>query len=228
MVLSSTDGAAGSTVRATLRGFGRLETIALTWGGNGLSEALGSVVASSTGSGSITVTLPAGAPAGDASITATGGSSGAVVTLPIAVTQAVAPSAEETATPEPTATPSPTPDATETPAETAEPTPTMAPTSTPVVPAAPTVTLVEVTSTEPTSVTLRVAATGADTVSVEFGLDTTYGGTATATPAGEGSFEVALEPLLPGTDYHYRVTATGAGGITTTADAMLTTGTAEG
>ncbi len=217
MALSSTGGVAGSTVRVTLRGFGRLETVGLSWSGGGLTEELGSVVASSTGSASITVTLPAGAPAGDATITATGGSTGAAVTLPISLTETIAPTSEETPTPtpEPTATP------------TVEPTPAVEPTATPSPteePAAlpPVIAKVEVTEVEATRVVVRIVATDADTVSVEFGPDALYGTNIPAEVEPDGAYRAEIEPLTANTQYHYRVIATGPGGTVFTEDATFT------
>ena len=223
MALSTTIGAPGSTVRATLRGFGRLETAELSWNRIGEPESLGILTVSSTGSGSMTVTLPADAEAGDTVIIATGSSSGAVVSLPIAVTEALSPAAEETATPEPTATPSPTPVATAEPTPAVEPTATPSPTPTEPAATPPAIVSVEVAEVEPTRAVARIVATDAETVSFEFGLDTLYGTTVQTEVESDGTYRAEIESLVANTLYHYRVTATGPGGVATSDNAMFTT-----
>lgn len=222
MALSTTGGAPGSTVRATLRGFARYETVNLTLITGGASEALGSVGVSSTGSAAVTVTIPAGVPHGDATITATGGGSGASVTQPFFVTDTVAPAGEATATPEPTATATVEPTATVAPTATVEPTvapsPTPEPTAMP-----PVIGSVEVSEVEATRAVVRIVAAGADLVSVEFGPDVSYGTTVQAAIDADETFRAEIEALVGTTEYHYRVTATGPGGEVRTEDATFTT-----
>jgi alpha-tubulin suppressor-like RCC1 family protein/phosphodiesterase/alkaline phosphatase D-like protein len=75
----------------------------------------------------------------------------------------------------------------------------------------------------------RVSAAGVTAaVSFEFGLTTAYGSSVAAVPATvSGSADTAVSATLanlrPGTAYHYRVLASGPGGVTTGADQTLTT-----
>lgn len=223
MALSPTVSSPGSTVRVTLRGFGRLEPVELSWNWTGVPESLGILTASSTGSGSMTVTLPADAESGDAVITATGSSSGAVVSLPITVTAAVAPAAEETATPVPTSTPSPTPIATAEPTPAIDPTATPSPTPTEQAAAPPVIATVEVMEVEATKAVALITASGAEAVTVEFGLDVLYSTTVQAEVEPDGTYRALIEPLVASTLYHYRVTATGTGGVATSDDTTFTT-----
>ena len=61
----------------------------------------------------------------------------------------------------------------------------------------------------------------------EYGTDTTYGQTTTVTDAGAGSDAVGvsspLSGLLASTTYHYRISATNAGGTVTGDDQWFTT-----
>ncbi len=230
LTLSPSDGPSGTSIRATLRGFGNGESVALSWRqGSGATQSLGSATASSTGSASATVAIPTGATVGDATITATGSSSRATASRLFAVAPGLAPAVEATATPEPTATPTATPAATETPTPTVEATPTVEPTATlsptPTEPAPtpPAVASVEVTEVEATRVVMRIVATDADAISVEFGLDTLYGTTVQAEVEPDGAYRAEIESLGPSTLYHYRVVATGPGGVTSTEDATFTT-----
>ncbi len=70
---------------------------------------------------------------------------------------------------------------------------------------------------------------GATTVSLQYGLTSSYGATATASPASVTGtsatlVSAALSGLTPGTNYHYRVVATNFGGTTSGADMTFTAG----
>ena len=64
------------------------------------------------------------------------------------------------------------------------------------------------------------------TYQFEYGLTTSYGSTTTITSAGSGFTAVpvsaALTGLIPGTLYHFRLTATNSGGTANGADATFT------
>jgi phosphodiesterase/alkaline phosphatase D-like protein len=74
-----------------------------------------------------------------------------------------------------------------------------------------------------------VNANGSETtVTFEYGLDTSYGTTATAiqnpvTGTSDTAVSVVISDVLPNTTYHYRVVATNAGGTTNGADMTFTT-----
>jgi len=87
----------------------------------------------------------------------------------------------------------------------------------------PVISFVEVTEVEATRVAVRIVATDADTVSVEFGLDTLYGTTVQSEVEPDGTYRAVIEPLAANTQYHYRVTASGSGGTMSTEDAAFTT-----
>ncbi|MBN8459853.1 MAG: cadherin-like beta sandwich domain-containing protein [Verrucomicrobia bacterium] len=75
----------------------------------------------------------------------------------------------------------------------------------------------------------RVNGSGASTtVSFEYGLTTAYGSTVAGVPAtvagsADTALSAALVNLLPGTTYHYRVVASGPGGVVKGADQTLAT-----
>ncbi len=87
----------------------------------------------------------------------------------------------------------------------------------------PVISFVEVTEVEATRVVVRIVATDADTVSVEFGLDTLYGTTVQSEVEPDGTYRTVIEPLVANTLYHYRVLAIGPGGEVKTDDATFTT-----
>ena len=141
VTITPTAGTASTSIQTTLRGFGRYESIRVTWAGPGATNVtIQTIAASATGSAATTFTPPANAAPGPATITATGLTSGAAATRTFDVTPTVStPTPTPTTTPPPaTATPSPTPSAPPTatpvaPTPTVEPTPTITPnpTSTP-------------------------------------------------------------------------------------------------
>ncbi|MBL9144408.1 MAG: choice-of-anchor D domain-containing protein [Verrucomicrobiaceae bacterium] len=98
-------------------------------------------------------------------------------------------------------------------------------------PPSPVVAALAVSNVSSTDATLNGtvnAVGGSATVTFEYGLTTGYGSTVTATPSpvtgsSATSVSAALTGLAPGTTYHYRLTATSAGGTTTGADQTFTT-----
>lgn len=98
-------------------------------------------------------------------------------------------------------------------------------------PLAPTATTNAATNVGTTTATLNatVNANGASTtVTFQYGLDTNYGSSVTATQSpvtGSSNTAVSanLTGLSPGTTYHYRVVATNSGGTTNGADQTFTT-----
>ena len=124
-------------------------------------------------------------------------------------------------------TPSPTPDPTPTPT----PTPTPSPTPTPL-PTPPTVVTLAATSITSTGVTFNgsVNPRGVDTAyHFDYGTTTGYGSTTAATDAGSGSTSLKVATAVTGLDsetlYHFRISATNAGGTSNGADFTVTTGT---
>jgi phosphodiesterase/alkaline phosphatase D-like protein len=101
-------------------------------------------------------------------------------------------------------------------------------------PDSPTVTTDAASSVTATGATLNgtVNANGAETtVTFEYGLDTSYGTTATAsespvTGTSNTSVSYALSGLTPNTTYHYRVVGTSTGGTSNGADQTFTTSVA--
>ncbi|MCU0781771.1 MAG: cadherin-like beta sandwich domain-containing protein, partial [Akkermansiaceae bacterium] len=101
-------------------------------------------------------------------------------------------------------------------------------------PLAPLAETLAATGVSDTTATLRGNASGNGSqasVSFEYGLDTNYGTTAAAMPAtvsGNTATAVAaaLTGLLPGTTYHFRTVASGAGGTVRGGDRTFTTGSA--
>jgi len=126
--ISQVTGAPGASIQATLRGFGRYESIRLTWNGpGGTAVTVQTVAASATGSAATAFTPPPGSQPGPATITATGVTTSATVTRAFDVISAAA---APTPTPPPaTSTPSPTPSPPPT-AKPSEPTPAVEPTPT--------------------------------------------------------------------------------------------------
>ncbi|MFZ2630942.1 MAG: IPTL-CTERM sorting domain-containing protein, partial [Desulfosalsimonadaceae bacterium] len=100
-----------------------------------------------------------------------------------------------------------------------------------VVVAAPTATTQAATGMDTVSATLNglVNANGSDTaVAFEYGLDTSYGNTATAdqspvTGSGNVAVSAALTGLTPGTTYHFRLVAENDAGTTYGDDLTFTT-----
>lgn len=95
----------------------------------------------------------------------------------------------------------------------------------------PTATGVAATAITGTGAALRGSVNGngnAVTVAFEYGLDTTYGSSISASPASvSGNTATAvgatLAGLKPGTTYHYRVVASASGGTVRSADMVFTT-----
>jgi hypothetical protein len=121
--------------------------------------------------------------------------------------------------------------ATPTPAPSARPPAASTPAaSTPAI--APAVALVPVTRVTPTTASLKGAVNPQGvptTYQFQYGTNTRYGNAAPVPPVAVGAGTAAvvvawgIEALVPGTTYHYRLTATKAGHAISTADATFTT-----
>lgn len=211
-------GAAGQPVGAELTGFGESELVQLRWVTQpGRSPSISQALTSETGVASVNMRIPPTAAPGTYSIVATGLESGVhtergfTVLGPDGITTPAA---------------SPVPDdvvASSSPdSQVASPFPS-APVATPQVPhlPEPAVTGVEVMTSDQSSLTLRIRATDAATVAVEYGPDGAHGLAVRASASRDGSFEATIPDLDAETTVHYRVVAVGPGGQTATDDATF-------